>query len=95
MKPTNVTINVNGRPRGRYRLDENSHDLTVYIENEEYARKEAEGLTAEENRALVLVRSILAYNHAIFQAIIDLEDIDPDAAAEVRETLGIAFTLDD
>ena len=95
MKPTNVTININGRPRGRYRLDENSHDLTVYIENEEYARKEAEGLTAEENRALVLVRSILAYNHAIFQAIIDLEDIDPDAAAEVRETLGIAFTLDD
>ncbi len=95
MKPTNVTINVNGRPRGRYRLDENSHDLTVYIENEEYARKEAEGLTAEENRAFVLVRSILAYNHAIFQAIIDLEDIDPDAAAEVRETLGIAFTLDD
>ena len=94
MKPTNVTININGRPRGRYRLDENSHDLTVYIENEEYARKEAEGLTAEENHALVLVRSILAYNHAICQAIIDLEDIDPDAAAEVRETLGIAFTLD-
>ena len=95
MKPTNVTINVNGRPRGRYILDENTHDLTVYVENEAYARKQAEGLTAEENQAQILIRSILAYNHAICQAIVDLEEIDHDAAAEVRAAFGLVSPFDD
>ena len=95
MKPTVVSIKVNGRPRGRYCLDENTHDLTVYIENEEYARQQADGLTAEENRVQVLMRSILAYSHAISQAIVDLEDLDPDAAAVVRDAFGLVFSLDD
>ena len=95
MKPTIVSIKVNGRPRGRYSLDENTHDMTVYIENEEYARKEAEGLTAEENQAQVLMRSIIAYNHAICQAIIDLEGIDPAAAAEMRDAFGLVISFED
>lgn len=79
-----ITILHNGEARSDAVLDEKVPSAVIYIENTDFANRQAAGLTKRENRIEVTKRTIAAFFETAFATLDELDQIDPAAAAEMR-----------
>ena len=79
-----ITILHDYEERAEAVLDEEVPTAVIYIENTDFARQQAAGLTKEENLVEVTKRTIEAFFETGFKTLEELKQIDPAAAAEMR-----------
>ena len=89
MKKTIVKVIVNDQHPRKIELDDQTPTASFYVEHEPFAKKCDAGLSEKERKIAVMMRSACALFDTALQTAIDLEEIDPDAAAELWD----AFTL--
>ena len=90
MKRTYVTIIVSGQRPRKVVLDESCPTFSCYVENEDFAQEQDAGLSEEERKIAVMVRSATALFMSALQTAADLEELDPEAAAELWDAFGLS-----
>ena len=89
MREDVIEITKNGKAKPGFTLDKDCPAAVLYIENEDYAKAQAKGLSERENLIEVTRRSARAFFEMGFDTLEDLERIDPQAAEELRVDLGL------
>ena len=85
IKEEKITLLHDGVVRTENVLNEEVPTAVFYIENTDFAKQKAAGLSKEENYIEAMKRSVVAFFETAFNSLDDLEDLDPEAAAELRE----------
>lgn len=80
---------INGKARPGFKLDKDCPAAVVYIENTDYAKQNARGLSEKENMIETLKRSARAAFDSCFDDLEELEKLDPQAAEKMRVDLGL------
>lgn len=89
MRETIIEATIDGKPQPRMVLDKECPTAVWYIENTDYAKAQAKGLSEKENMIEVLKRSARACFDSCFDDLEELEKLDPQAAEELRVDLGL------
>lgn len=89
MRETIIEATIDGKQQPRMVLDKECPTAIWYIENTDYAKAQAKGLSERENEIEVRKRAARAYFDSGFDELEELEKIDPQAAEELRVDLGL------
>lgn len=97
MREDYIEWTINGKTRPGFKLDKDCPTAVLYIENTDYAKEQAKGLSEKENMTEVMKRSIQTMFETAFNDLEELEKLDPQAAEELRVDLGLEeyFTEDE
>ena len=89
MKEDNIELFINGRLKQKTTTTKDCPVAVLYVENEDFAKQQAKGLSAAENHLEVLKRAATAFFEMGFNTLEEIEQIDPQAAEEMRVDLGL------
>ena len=89
MREDVIEMTVNGKARPGFTLDKDCPTAILYIENTDYSKAQAKGLSETENKIEVLKRSARAAFDSCFDDLEELEKLNPQAAEELRVDLGL------
>lgn len=95
MRETVVKISITGQPPRRITLDDKIPTASFYVEHEPFAREQDAGLSEKERKVAIMKRTASALFMTALQTAADLEEIDPEAAADLWDIFSSAFTEDE
>ena len=93
MKTDTVKIIVNGKVVVKSALDEDCPTSLLYIENNDFAAAQSDGLTESENLIETQKRAADAYFNTWLETLVELKDMDPDAPEEWCSAHDIPYSL--
>ena len=79
MKSDTVKVIVNGKLVVKETLDKECPNSILYIENNDFATAQADGLTESENLIETQKRAADAYFDTWLETLVELKDLDPSA----------------
>ncbi len=76
---------INGKQNSRFILDKEYPTAASYIENRDFMKEQAKGLTEEQAQIESVKRRAIGYLDAGFYSLEELEKLSPEAADDLRE----------
>ena len=93
MKTDTVKVIVNGKLVVKETLDEDCPNSLLYIENNDFATAQADGLTESENLIETQKRAAAAYFDTWIETLVELKDLDPSAPEEWCSAHNLPYSL--